>query len=156
MPVRYAVCGLLHGPIFQQYQSLLQFAGLGTNTTGDHVSGPTLLVVPKNIEITVEPVPQLGGGIRYALDQKPNQESIVFSPGGLYGDNVLICGHIGTIWDNPVALTLYKTFVRSLTRGFVKIGSYRVGPEAEHFMDRGYRMVTIGISSPQEYDLRKH
>jgi hypothetical protein len=152
-PVRYALTGLLHGPIFEQYESLLEWPGLGINTTGDHISGPTFLVVPRGIEIKAEPIPQRSGGVRYALNQKLNPQSIAFSPGGLFGDRVLVCGHIGTVWKT--AQNLYKDFSREFTKRFSKIGSYYVGPEAERLMDQGHRMVTISINSPTAYDLRR-
>jgi hypothetical protein len=154
--VKYALSGLLYSPIFEQYGSLLEWTELGKNTTGDHISGPMFLVVPKNAEIKVEPVPQVNSGeIRYALNQKLNPDSITFYPGGLYREGVLVCGDIGTIWKTPASLDLYKRFVQSVTKTFAKIGSYRVGSEAERLMDKGYRMVTISIRSPREYDLSR-
>ena len=99
---------------------------------------------------------QPAANVRYDVSQKLNSDSIVFSPGGVYNNEpVVICGHIGTISASAVAQDLYKTFVKALTAGFEKIGNYRVGPEAIRLMDRGYRMVTIGIGSPAAYDLRR-
>lgn len=99
---------------------------------------------------------QVDATVRYNVSQKLNLDSITFSPGGIYkSERVLICGHIGTVSTSAVAHDLYKTFVRAVTKGFEKIGGYRVGPEAARLMDEGYRMVTIGISSPPAYDLRR-
>lgn len=93
---------------------------------------------------------------RYNVSQKLNADSVVFSPGGIYNDErVLVCGHIGTISTSAAAQDLYRVLVKTLTAGFEKIGNYRVGPEAARMMDEGYRMVTIGISSPAAYDLRR-
>lgn len=97
-----------------------------------------------------------GGAIRYDLSQQSNPDSITFLPGGIFeGQKVLVCGHIGTVSSSPDSLSLFRAFVTSVTKGFVEIGSYRVGPEAGQLMDQGYRMVTIGIGSPREYDLRR-
>src|SRR5690349_11579983 len=59
--VKYARCDLYYGPIYEQYLSLLDWTDLGRNTTGDHVSGPRLLIVPRDCKINVEPVPQVTG-----------------------------------------------------------------------------------------------
>jgi len=207
--VKYVKCDLYFGPTFEQHLSLLDWDGLGKNSTGDHITGAQFLVVRSNYQINVREIPQrrlqseaipalknalmvgdkgktspipmpLGqyldssegtgaqqrkiavsatstavGGIRYDVSQLANPNSITFLPGGIFDNQeVLVCGHIGTASKSPDSLTLYKAFVKSVTKGFVKIGSYRVGPEAERLMDQGYRMVTIGIGSPREYDLR--
>jgi hypothetical protein len=90
------------------------------------------------------------------VSQKLNPDSITFLPGGIYKEEkILVCGHIGTIFNSAVSRSLYKAFVITVTKGFQKIGSYRVGPEASRLMDNGYRMVTIGITSPPAYDLRR-
>jgi hypothetical protein len=152
-PVRYALSGLNDGPLFQCYESLLEWSDLGKNATGDHISGPTFLVVSKDTEIRTEQVQQLDGSVRYALSQKLNPESITFSPGGLFGDRTIVCGHTGTIWKTQQSL--YDRFAGLIAKGFARIGSYRIGPEAERLMDSGYRMVTLSINSPKIYDLRR-
>jgi len=201
--VRYARCGNYAGSVFEHYSSLLAWAGLGNNTTGNHASGPQFLVVPKSEKINLDPLPgtdrsssgrrapqptvvvdDAGGFSKsalsldqalallddggkhdmssakvtgaYVVSQKLNPDSIVFAPGGVYDKQpALIAGHIGTIWQSKGALALYKGFVKAVTAGFEKIGSYYVGPEAGRLMAQGYRMVTIGIGSPPIYDLRR-
>jgi hypothetical protein len=187
LKIKYARCGLLYGPIFEQRLSLLEWDGLGKNTTGDHMSGPCFLIVERDTELRLESIPQRREGqdtipfkaassseseftqsnaakgterlvsdIRYDLSQKLNPDSIIFRPGGIYdGERVVVCGHIATLSKSPIAADLYKRFVGSITRAFEKIGSYRVGPEASQLMDEGYRMVTISVGSPTEYDLRR-
>ena len=202
MDVKYARCDLYYGPVYEQYLSLLDWMDLGTNTTGDHISGPQFLVVPRASKIYLESVPQIAGGwdsrqlrdspawtidrtghvskhavplhqnlaelerlsgvadlqpagqVRYAVNQRLNPDSLTFLPGGIYKqEEVLVCGHIGTISDSEISRNLYKSFVLHVTKDFEKIGGYRVGPEAARLMNEGYRMVTIGITSPAAYDL---
>ncbi|HEV2104030.1 MAG TPA: hypothetical protein VGR58_14725 [Candidatus Acidoferrum sp.] len=122
-----------------QYLDSLKQQGLGQNKIS---ADPTS---PPSIET-----------IRYEVSQHGNPDSITFLPGGLFDtQKVLVCGHIGTASKSSDSLSLYKTIVKSITKDFVQIGNYRVGPEAERLMDQGYRMVTIGIGSPREYDLRR-
>ena len=96
------------------------------------------------------------GAVRYDLSQMGNPDTITFLPGGIYNNQrVLVCGHIGTVSASPQSLNLYKMFVEFVSGGFKKIAEYRVGAEAERLMDQGYRMVTISVGSPGDYDLRK-
>src|SRR5205807_5635913 len=136
------------------YDSLLDFEQLGTNLTGSHVIGPHFLVMNRNEEPSVDAVLQQDGGFLYFLNQMQNATSIAFWPGGLYEERNLICGHINTASVNHESLDLFRDFSRTITRGFKKIGSYFVGPEAKLLMDKGVRMVTISVKSPPEYDLR--
>jgi hypothetical protein len=198
--IQYARCGRYPGSKIEQYASLIEWEGLGRNTTGDHMSGPQFLVMPRSQKISLEPAPSsssghagsqnaivvdavgqpsrsvlsldkalilleygktpenpaLSPGISCLLSQKLNPDSIVFSPGGVYKDQpAIIAGHIGTISQSSNALSLYKSFVKAVTKGFEKIGSYYVGPEAARLMAQGHRMVTIGLSSPGLYDLKR-
>jgi hypothetical protein len=141
-------------PDFQEYDSLLVVPSLGANRTSDHNTGDQYLVTNADAEILFESVPQRKGGIHYLVATRNLIPILVFQPGGRYQDQYLICGHIGTTSEHPESLALYKDFTKAVTRGFQKIGSYKVGPEAKRLMDEGIRMVTISIKSPPEYDLR--
>lgn len=124
---------------FDQYLDTLQQQRAGHNRISAEPTSPS----------TIE-------SMRYEVSQQGNPDSITFSPGGLFDNQeVLVCGHIGTVSRSPDSLALYKAIVKSITKDFVQIGSYLVGPESERLMDQGYRMVTVGIGSPPEYDLRR-
>jgi hypothetical protein len=160
--VKYVRCDLYYGPTFEQYFSLLDWEGLGSNNTGDHITGPCFLALKRDVQVNAEAVPQNAtpsaavGKVRYDVNQKLNPDSVSFLPGGIFNDQrVLVCGHIGTASGSPISLSLYKTFVKAITKGFEKVGAYRVGRKAASLMHEGYRMVTIGINSPRKYDLAR-
>jgi hypothetical protein len=62
---------------------------------------------------------------------------------------------VATVSEDPDSIALYKGSVRELTRGYRKIRMYLVGPEALRMLESGKRLVTIGVRSPAEYDLRR-
>jgi hypothetical protein len=206
LEIKYARCGTYAGKVFEKYSSLLEWADLGKNTTGNHLSGAQFLVVLKSQEINLEALPEVGAsdlrspqsapsrvvtvdragkisasslsleeallsvedsrgydvakkpavGDTYVLSQKLNPDSIIFIPGGIYNEQpALVAGHIGTISDSVASLSLYKAFNKAILKKFEKIRSYHVGPEAADLMQRGYRMVTIGIGSSSIYDLQR-
>lgn len=141
-------------PEFETYDSLLKVERLGINCTGEHHTGDDYLIVEGASDVRLRSAIQRKGGIHYFVDQEFNPKSICFSPGGIYEEHNLICGHIGTASEHPESITLYKMFTKAITKGFKKIGNYKVGPEALHLMSQGIRMVTISVKSPREYDLR--
>jgi len=153
--VKYIPIKLRTKPEFEEYDSLLDVPSLGTNTTGDHITGDHYLILPKDHDVRFESVLQEKGGIHYFVDQSLNPVSITFLPGGIYQRQNLICGHIGTVSKHPESIEMYKSFTKAVTKGFRKIGNYRVGAEALRLMDRGFRMITIGVRSPPEYDLKR-
>jgi hypothetical protein len=52
--VRYASCVTYSNRTCEQYSSLLDWAGLGHNPTGDRARGAQFLVVPKSQPINIE------------------------------------------------------------------------------------------------------
>jgi hypothetical protein len=153
--LQYVRTGMSASSSFETYRSLLDIPTLGTNETGSHVTGDCFLVLREGARVAVERVPQRNGGVMYAVDQGSNPGSIAFWPGGLYKDESLVCGHIGTVSESSESVELYDAFTRALLKGFTKVKSYQVGPEALRLLDEGRRLVTIGVRSPAEYDLRR-
>jgi len=141
-------------PEFETYDSLLKAERLGLNFTGEHHTGDDYLILEGASEVRIRSAIQRKGGIHYFVDQEFNPKSICFSPGGIYEEHYLVCGHIGTASEHPESITLYKAFTKAVTKGFKKIGNYKVGPEALRLMYQGIRMITISVRSPLEYDLR--
>jgi hypothetical protein len=95
-----------------------------------------------------------GGRVRYEVFHSDNQWSIVFSPGGMHDDSTLIAGEIGTINPSKRSRQLYKQVVREVLRGFEKIKSFWVGPEAGELLDRGARL-TIDTGASSDIDLKR-
>jgi hypothetical protein len=77
----------------------------------------------------------------------------VFQPGGLHQDDVLIAGRIATTGTTPAALALHQLMVRTVTKGFRRVQSYWLGPEALARFQAGARL-TAAVRSPALYDLR--
>lgn len=142
-------------PDFKEYDSLLLVPSLGVNRTRDHISGDQYVVTNADTEIPIESVVQREGGIHHFVATRDLNPICWFQPGGRYQDKYLICGHIGTISEHPDSLSLYREFTKAVTKGFKQIRSYKVGPVALRLMDQGYRMITIDVRSPPEYDLRR-
>jgi hypothetical protein len=142
-------------PELHMYSSLLDIPALGTNETGSHTTGKCVLVMKSGAKPSLRRIPQRKGGVMYSADQDNNPNSIVLWPGGVYRNEALICGHVGTISTRADSVDLWGEFHGALLKGFTKIKSYHVGPEALRLYDAGWRLVTIGVKSSVEYDLRR-
>jgi hypothetical protein len=74
--VKYVRCDLYYGPTFEQYFSLLDWEGLGSNNTGDHITGPCFLALKRDVQVNAEAVPQNAtpsatvGKVRYDVNQQ--------------------------------------------------------------------------------------
>lgn len=85
--------------------------------------------------------------------QSTNANSIVILPGGIYENEYLICGHIGTI-NVEESKKLFSVFQKSIKKQCkIKAGSYYVGNDAKLLYGH-MRFITINIHQPMEYDLK--
>lgn len=153
--LKYIRCGLFDSPEPIEYNSLIDWEGLGFNEFGDTAPATIFMVLGRHLEVKVRAAPQRKGGVKYPIDQLENQETIVFRPSGLYEETNLIAGNCGTAYgDNPISLELFKLFRKHFVKKFTTIGNYFVGDEAQKLMKEETRMVTVGVRSPREYDLK--
>lgn len=109
------------------------------------------MIVLANAQFAIREVAQKKGGVRYAVDQKINPDSIAIS---LAGENLgaLISGFIGTVSKTETSTNLYQDFSIAFFDGFETIKAYKVGPEALARLKTGERLVG-NIRQPREYDL---
>jgi len=90
---------------------------------------------------------------RFAIDQLDNPDTITFTPGGVWKEDILLHGGIGTASQSKTSEALMKRFRTIVKKAFVKVQAFYVGPQAFELLRRGKRL-TISAQSPQEFDLR--
>ena len=151
--LHYFKTGLLDDSNIPHFDSFLKFPNLGFVSNGDwnHIDG--YLAIPYENNINIRDVPQKSGGMKYAVDQKINSESVHIKLGGIYNENILVAGVISTISDDEYSLKLFKLLSDKIKKRFSKIGSFFVGDKAKIRLESGCRLVTID-KSPPEYDLK--
>jgi hypothetical protein len=138
---------------FTRFASLLDVPGLGESQTGECMSDVGYLVYPRDARPPVRSIPQRRGGVKYDLALTP--EVVQVLPGGLHvGSGALVSGRIARVVDASArGVDLYRDFSQTVLRGFNKVESYWVGPEAYRELAAGRRLAAIGIRSPRAYDL---
>ena len=77
---------------------------------------------------------------------------MLLSPGGLWKDQMLIRGGIGTASKAAASTKLMRIFSTSVKKNFASIRGIFVGAEAENLWRKGFRL-TGAEQSPAEYDL---
>jgi hypothetical protein len=111
------------------------------------------LVCERETQITLRAF-QGNDGERVCLDQLANPDSVVFLPGGIWNEDVVIQGHVGTASDSELSQALMKRFQSAIKKSFTKVKAFYVGPHALEFLESGKRL-TSSARSPREYDLAK-
>jgi hypothetical protein len=151
--LQYTLTGSFKVNTAQTFLSYASIPELGQAHHPTAVANPTYLISLQGTPIRAREVPQTAGGVRYFFDQILNEDTVAFSPGGRYSDDVILYGMIGTVSTCVTSKNLYNFFAKAFRGNFAKIQEFLVGPEALSLARRGIRL-TIGAASPAEFDLR--
>ncbi|WP_326981995.1 hypothetical protein VUJ46_17455 [Chryseobacterium sp. MYb264] len=150
--IRYYEMGLFDERESSTYNSVLEILNFGTPKNSDWNKDLRLMAMPKGIPLVTRTVPQVKGGVKYAIDPSQNQTSICFQFGGIYNEGILLAGSCGTAFINDFSLEVFKDFSSHIKKEFKKIDNFYVGEKAEEKLKEGWRLVTNEKLS-KEYDL---
>jgi hypothetical protein len=149
--LQYVLFGMFKSSTIAPIFSALEIEDLGIAHHGDCNHEKSYIVADAATEIKLEKVHQRNGGVLYSVGLVVNPAAFVFRPGGMFEDRCLIGGHIGTATGDPTSIALWRAFVREVIRGFTRIHSYYIGPEALRLLDEGMRLTA---KSPCAIQLR--
>ena len=136
-----------------EYVSLVEYKKLGINKSGDHQT-ESFLVVDEAYKIVKREVRQFDGSTKYFVNQMNNEESILLWPGGIFDNKYLICGHIGTVYQNEKSKQIFNAFQKAIKNQCkTKVGRYYLGKEAEK-LNKKMRFITINVNEPIEFDVQ--
>lgn len=152
-PVKYYRNGLFScKDSIIEYPTITDIDNIGFNISGNHQS-ESYLIINRHDTINVREVQLERGGIKYSVSQINNDNSIVLWPGGLFKEKYIICGHINTTKLSSIAIELLNNYIKYLKKGYKKVKSFYVGPEAMTLKDT-HRFITMGYDQPEEFDLK--
>lgn len=148
--MRSGACPL--GQIPARYESCLEIPNLGFSTTPSSISSATYIICNKRLLLTPR---QVGSGEhrRLTYDQLENPETVTFTPGGIWGNKVLIFGRIATVSNSLFSQSFFKIIKKIVRKEYKKAQSYWVGPNARRLYLSGYRL-TIAEQTPPKFDLK--
>ena len=152
-PLAYTLMGLHESPVLDTVGKGAAIPTLrDVIGTPNATACPSYLVTLEGAPVRVREVPLRTGGVRYAIDQLVNSDSITFSHGGFFSPEILLCGRVGTVSDSAVAKRLFRAFSTAVAKVFIQIKAFWVGPQANQLLRKGCRL-TMGANSPTDYDL---
>ena len=110
------------------------------------------VVTATTAPLTVRRIMGTDGNPRYCMDQLVNPDTVVFRPAGMWSDDILLDGLVGTASSSLIAQGLMKRFNSAINKRFTNVKAYRIGPEALALLKAGKRL-TISARSSREFDL---
>ncbi len=152
MEVKYYMAGSYDSKEIPEYSSLTEYEELGECRIGSHQT-LSFLVLEKPTELVVREVKQLAGGVKYFVDQYANPDSILFFPGGFFGEECLICGHSGTVSTTDSAKRLHSNYQKWIKKQCrTHVGRYYVS-DAVRKLYGSVRLITMQTDEDEKYDL---
>ncbi|MGA8078360.1 MAG: hypothetical protein WB868_13365 [Xanthobacteraceae bacterium] len=135
----------------QIYLSYADIPDFGLTYDPTAVMNPAYLVALQGTAVQVESIPQRKGGINFAIDQKLNKDTVTLRPGGMYGQDALLYGAIGTVSESDASLNLYDFMVAPYLARFEQVNEFFLGPEALDLWKSGIRLTTSATSPTKFY-----
>jgi hypothetical protein len=151
-PVKYVPKGTTNSPNYSIFRHGMALPNLGSASNVSAINSVSFLVGAEDAEINLRTLSAIDGKSRFAIDQLQNPDTITFSPGGLWNNDILLHGRVATASESKVSQALMKRFQTALKKTFVKVKAFHVGPQALTLLKNGKRL-TISAQSPQEFDL---
>ena len=131
------------------YESVDEIPNLGEATADSSAACESFLVCDQTTPITPRSLQESG---RVCIDQLFNPDTVVFKPGGIWSEEVLLEGQVGTASDSDESQRLMKRFNSAIKKTFTKVKAFYVGPKALELLERGTRL-TMSAHSSHEFDL---
>jgi hypothetical protein len=120
--------------------------------TNADIDRRSILIGGQEIAVNPQPLNPIVGLERFAIDQLVNPDTVVFTPGGVWNEEILLHGRIATASESDASQNLMKRFQSALKKHFTKIKAFYVGPGALALLKSGKRL-TASEQSPREFDL---
>jgi hypothetical protein len=125
------------------------------NATADSVNGcDTYLVSEPSTPIKLGHIQVIGGVERVCIDQLENPDTVAFTAGGIWNEDVVLNGRIATVSETVAAQGIMKRFHSAIRKTFARVRAFYVGPKALVLLDSGKRL-TGALQCPHEYDLAR-
>lgn len=144
--IRYYKMGMFDKKPVPVYESIFDAPNVGFALADDWNLVDAYLVMKKKERLNIREVPQRAGGIRFAIDQEVNLNSIELKLGGksFKKENMIVAGRLATISSEKDSDELYKLFSKKIKKAFKYIDGFYVGKTAEEKLREGWRLVTTG------------
>jgi hypothetical protein len=152
--LKYVSAGRSLTPDFECFSRGEDIPKLGIATFASSSNCDGFLVSEPGVETKVGLVNQSNGIKNYYINQLINPDTVVFWPGGMWTQDILLMGSVGTASDSEASRRLMRRFHTTIKKYFARTrNGYYVGPAARKLLESGKRL-TIAEQSPPEFDLK--
>lgn len=151
-PLQYVRTG---NQLSQDFETFLRGTDIPNLGVADRETGSVckaFLVTKATLPITVQSMKGASGVQRYLMDQLLNPDTVTFTPAGMWEEDIILQGVVGTASDSTISQELMKKFNSAFRKSFSKVQGRFVGPQASALFNAGKRL-TIAAQSPREFDL---
>ena len=150
--IKYAKVGLFENNPSNLVPSLVSKSDIGIVQHGDWNHNQQYLILPKDEELKIRTVQQKNGGVKFAVDQMINKNSVVILLGGLYKNNTVIASKVGSISEVEFSKNILNHITLILKKRYLKKDGFYVGNEALKLANQGGRLTTD--YSTAKFDLK--
>ena len=152
--VKYVRTGRFLSTVVQVYAKGADIPNLGIASSESATNCESFIICDPKLKIEARAVDQSDGVRSFHVDQLHNQDTITFSPGGVWKNDILLYGWFASVSDSysQIARRLLQRFTYEVRKHFKHMGSCYVGPQAHEMLKAGKRL-TIAEQSPREFDL---
>jgi hypothetical protein len=138
--IKYAEAGLLNNKV-NCISSLHSAIELHLMEYGDWNFNKRYIVLPRDVDLQIREIQQRAGGVKYAVDQMKNNDSIVIFLGGKYNEEAIIASKIGTISQTEFATNMMKN-LSAYFKKYKKVEEFFICSEALKAAEEGLRLST--------------
>jgi hypothetical protein len=153
-PLKYVLTGNFTTPDLQTFLRGSQLPNLGKATCDSATGSDSFLVCQPELQIIVRHLPGTGGIERFCVDQLANPETVTLTPGGIWNEDIVLYGCVGTASGSEASQELMRRFAGAIKKQFTKIKAVYVGPKACELLDAGKRL-TLAAQTPKDFDLTR-
>lgn len=153
--VTYVRTGLFECDVPQVFGTYRAINSLSIAVDGNVNNVPGYLILKEGIcdPITIRKVQQKSGGVKFAIDQYQNHDTLYFQSGGTFSNQIIVPGKIGVTNRTAISGALYSSFAKLVTKNFCKVKTYYVGQEAHSLWQNGMRL-GLSLKASPDLDLR--
>jgi hypothetical protein len=155
-PLKYVLTGnFLSDEVkngFSVFTGGANIPNLGKATADQTAGCDTFLVCEPQSPVELRRFRAYDGRERICIDQLANPDSVVFTPAGMWSEDVVLNGCVGTASDSAISMALMKRFHVAVKKTCSKVRAFYVGPKALVLLQNGKRLAGA-VQSPPEFDL---
>jgi hypothetical protein len=152
-PLQYVRTGNRLKPDFEKFSRGADIPSLGVADQETGSVCKSFMVAKATVLITVREFDGSNGIKRYLMDQLINPDTVTITPAGMWGEDILLQGVVGTASDTKASQDLMKKFNSAFKKSYTKVQMRFVGPLAMAMLKAGKRL-TIAKQSPPEFNLK--